>query len=161
MANNYHGIPNVVGELSDGQTGPQSTSTDCTAMVYIAGHANDNLWINVYAQTTQTVATGKKFTIELQGYSADTASSADGPFSVGNGGAIPQDAAGTHHNDGHYYIYYTTTADDATIFAAGDLITQVAIPSDLFRQSSYDYVQLVYDADESWTGLIDAFVYVR
>lgn len=151
----------IVGELSDAQTLPDSTSEDSTNMVYIGGPTAGQLWINVYANTAITIATAQAFNIELEGYSSDTAASATPPFTKTNSGGIPQ-ASGTAENDAHYYLLHKTSADGELAFDAGDLITQCAIPEDLMRLKSYDYVQLKYttDANES-SEKVDAFVWVK
>jgi len=160
MANNYNGKV-ILGELSDNQTLPDSTSVDSTNMVYIGGQTSGKLWIDVYAGTAISIATGQSFSIELEGYSEDDAASATPPFSTANSGGI-QGATGTPENDAHYYLLHKTSADGQLDFSAGSLITQCAIPEDLFRLLGYDYVQLKYttDADES-TETITAFVYSK
>jgi len=160
MANNYHG-KEILGELSDAQTLPNATSVDSTNMVFVGFQTNGGLWIDVYAETAVTIATGQAFNIELEGYTSDTASSATPPFSTSNAGGI-QGASGTAESDAHYYILHKTSADGELAFAAGDLITQCAIPEDLFRLLSYDYVQLKYttDANESSETVV-AFVYAK
>jgi hypothetical protein len=151
----------IVGELSDSQTLPNATSADSTNMVYIGGQTGGQLWINVYAQNAVEIATGQAFNIELEGYSSDTAASATPPFSTANQGGV-NGVTGTAESDGHYYIFHKTSADGEAAFAAGDLITQCAIPEDLFRLLEYDYVQLKYtsDADES-ADIVDAFVWIK
>ena len=151
----------IIGEFSDAQTLPDSGAVDSTSMVYVGGPTGGQQWINVYATTAVTIATGQAFSIELQSYSADTAASAISPFSTSNGGGIPQ-ASGTSEPDAHYYILHKTSADGELAFAAGDLMTQCAIPEDMLRLLSHDYVQLVYttDANES-SETVTAFVWIK
>ena len=161
MANAYYGRTNIIGELSDAQALPSGTSGDSTNMVNIVGQTGGHLWIDVYANTAITIATGQAFNIELEGYTSDTAASATPPFSKTNSSGR-QGASGTAESDAHYYILHKTSADGELAFDQYDLITQCAIPEDLFRLLSYDYVQLKYttDANES-SEKVDAFVYVK
>src|SRR6056297_82752 len=143
----YHGKATAAihGTLSDDQTLPNAQSEDSDNMVNIVGPTKGNLWIDVYAGTDITTATGQAFNIELEGYTADTAASATPPFS---------------DTDAHYYLLHKTSADGELAFDEGDLITQCAVPEDLLDAQSYDYIQLKYttDADES-SEKVDAFVY--
>ena len=151
----------IIGELSDAQTLPDGTAVDSTNMVFVGGPTGGQLWINVYAETAVVIATAQAFSIELQSYSADTAASAISPFSTSNKGGIPQ-ATGTSEPDAHYYLLYKTSADNELAFAAGDLITQCAIPEDMLRLLSHDYVQLVYTTDATETSeTVTAFVWIK
>lgn len=160
MANAYYG-KEILGELSDAQTLPNATSVDSTNMVYIGPRTNGKLWIGVYANTAISIATGQAFYIELEGYSSDTAASATSPFSTANKAGYPG-TSGTGETDAHYYLLHKTSADGQLDFSAGSLITQCAIPDELFDLLSYTYVQLKYttDANES-SECVDAFVYTR
>lgn len=163
MANAYHGKI-IIGELSDAQTLPNATSEDSDAMVGLGATKSSTggtLWIDVYANTAISIASGQLFYIELQSFTADTAASADSPFSSTNSGGVPG-ATGTAELEGHYYILHKTSADGACAWDAGDLITQCAVPEDLLRLRSQDFIQLRYetDADES-SEKVDAFVYVK
>ena len=160
----YHGKATsaIVGDLSDAQTLPNATSVDSTNIVNIVGATKGNMWIDVYANTAISIATGQAFSIELEGYTADTAASATPPFSVDNYGGNVARGSGTAESDAHMYLLHKTSADGELAFSAGDLIAQCAIPEDLFRALAYDYVQLKYttDANES-SEKVDAFVYVK
>jgi len=161
---NYHGIATsaVVGILSDAQTLPNATSVDSTNMVDITGPTKGNMWINVYANTAITIATGQAFNIELEGFTADTAASATPPFSVDNNGMKTSVDTGTAESDAHFYLLHKTSADGELGFSAGDLVTQVAIPEDLFRALEYDFVQLKYTTDASEVSeKVDAFVFYK
>ena len=162
MANAYHGKI-IVGELSDAQDLPSTTSVDSDAMVFIGECTNAGLWIDVYANTAITIANTFVLHIGLQGFTADTAASATSPHSIANAGCKPH-ATGTVLTEGtaHYYIMHMTAGTAGVTWAAGDLITQCAIPEDMFRALSYDYVQLFYTttANES-SELVDAFVYTK
>jgi len=162
---NYHGLAtsSIVGILSDAQTLPNATAVDSTNMVDITGPTKGNMWINVYANTAITIATGQAFNIELEGFTADTAASATPPFSKDNSELFSSvDGGGTAESDAHFYLIHKTSADGELAFSAGDLVTQVCIPEDLFRALSYDFVQLKYttDADES-SEKVDAFVFYK
>lgn len=161
MANAYYGKTNIIGELSDAQTLPSATAAASTNMVYIGGQTGGRLWIDVYANTAISIATGQLLSIEIQGYTSDTSGSATSPFSVTNSSGR-QGASGTSEDNAHYHILSKTTADDQLDFDQYDLVTQAAIPEDMFRLLSYDYVQLYYttDANES-SEKVDAFVYVK
>ena len=136
---------NLLGILSDGQALPNATSVDSTNMVNVGGKTNGRIWIDVYANTAISIATGQAFNIELEGYSSDTAASAVSPI-----------------DDAHIYILHKTSADGQLDFAAGALIAQIAIPEDLFDAKSWEYVQLKYttDADES-SEKVDAIAYTK
>ena len=160
MANTYHG-KQVLGELSDGQTLPNAGTADSTNMVYIGGPTNGKLWIDVYALTALAVSSGNTLSIEFQSYSADTAASAIPPFSTTNKGGIPG-ASGTAESDAHMYLLHKTSADGALDISAGSLICQMAIPEDLCRLLSHDYVQITYLTDEDLSAqTVDAFVYIK
>ena len=156
MANAYY-MKNILGELCDAQT--INTAEDSTNMVYIGGKTGGNLWIDVYANTAWTIASGEELTIQLQGYTADTAASATSPFSTGNAGGRCVAGAGTNEPDALYYIFYNTSDQGAAAFDAGDLVTQCAIPEDMFNALAYDYVQLAFTTDTS--EVCDAFVYSK
>ncbi len=161
MASKYGKVP--VGDmLSDAQALPNAGSVDSTNMVNVGGQLNGRLWIDVYANTAISIATAQLLYIELQGFTADTAASATSPFTVTNQGGI-NGASGTLEDNAHVYLLHKTSADAQLDFNAGDLICQMAIPEDMFRLLSYDFVQLRYetDADESSTEKFDAFVYVK
>jgi len=160
MANAYYG-KTILGELSDAQTLPNATAVDSTAMVYVGGKTGGSLWINVYANTAVTIATGQAFNIEFQSFSADTAASAIPPFSTSNKGGMYQ-ASGTAESDAHIYLLHKTSADGELAFAAGDLMCSFGVPEDLMRLLSHTYVQLVYttDANES-SETVDAFVWIK
>lgn len=160
MANTYHG-KNIIGKLSDAQTLPNAGAEDSESVVFIGGPTNGKLWIDVYALTALAIASGQIFSIELEGYTTNTPqSSFTAPFTTTNQGGIPG-ASGTSEPHGAYYLLYKA-AGNALDFAAGDLITQCAIPEDLFRLLSYDWVQLKYltDANEE-SETVDAFVYLK
>jgi hypothetical protein len=163
MSNAYHG-KQILGELSDAQViGYSGAKADSTNMVEIGGATGGQLWINVYAQTAISIATGEYFYIELESWSADLAASAIPPFSTSNSQGINQ-ATGTAESDAHYYLLHKTSADGALVFAAGDLITQCAIPEDMLRLLSHDFVQLTYITDKTDPGVdetVDAFVWVK
>ena len=162
---NYHGLATsaIVKVLSDAQTLPNAGSVDSTNMVNIVGATKGNLWINVYANTDITIATAQAFNIELEGYTSDTAASATPPFSKDNEGmATSKNGGGTAESDAHMYLLHKTSADGELAFSAGDLIAQCAVPEDLLRALSYDYVQLKYttDADEQ-TEKVDAIAFYK
>jgi len=153
MANTYYG-KQILGELSDAQTLPNATAVDSTNMVYVGDNTNGKLWIDVYANTAISIANTFVLHIDLQGFTADTAASATAPFSTA--GAVLANTTPL------YRILSITASGGATVFAAGDLMTQCAIPEDLFALLSYDFVQLVYTttANES-AETVDAFVYSK
>ena len=160
----YYG-KNIVGELplSDAQTLPDSTDDDSTNMVYVGNPTNGQLWINVYANTAITIATGAVFNIELESYSdGDTPASAIAPFTKDNAHGEIANGDGTAETDAHIYLLHKTSADTELAFSAGDLITQCAIPEDMLNAIGHTYVQLKYetDADES-SEKVDAFVWVK
>ena len=152
---------NIIGELSDAQALPNATGVDSTNMVYVGGPTNGKLWINVYAGTAISIATGQAFNIELQSFSTDTAASAISPFSTSNGGGVGAVAgAGTSEDNAHVYLLHKTSADAQLDFSAGSLICEFAIPETMLNLISHTYVQLRYltDANES-SETITAFVY--
>jgi hypothetical protein len=163
MANEYqtHNRPNIVGWLSDNQALPNATAADSTAMVEIGGQTNGNLMLSIFANTAISIATGQAFNIELQAFTADTAASADSFYSEDNLGGINQ-ATGTVNAEAHHYILHKTSGDAQLDFAAGDLIWECALPDNMLRLISYDFVQLVYttDADES-SETVDAFIWAK
>jgi len=154
----------IVGSLlSDAQTLPDGTSVDSTNMVCIAGQTSGKLWIDVYAHTAITIANTYVLHIAMQGFTADTASSATAPHSIANKGGI-QGASGTVLTQGtaYYYMMHMTAGTAGVSWTAGDLICQAAIPEDMFRLLSYDYVQLVYTTTATETSeSVDAFVYSK
>ena len=160
MSNTYYGKV-IVGELSDAQSLPNAGGADSTNMVGIAGATGGQQWISVYANTAISIATGQAFSIELQGFTSDTAASATSPFSTSNGSGRNH-ATGTLEDNAHYYLLHKTSADAQLDFAKGDLVAQCAIPEDMFRLLGYDFVQLRYltDADES-SEKVDALVWVK
>ena len=151
----YYG-KNIVGSLCDAQT---INTTEDSSMVYIGGRTGGDLWIDVYANTAWTIDSGEELTIQLQGFTSDAGTSATSPFSTGNAGGQCISGGGTSEPDVLYYIFYNTSAQDAAGFAAGDLVTQCAIPEDLFHALAYDYVQLAFTCDTS--EVCDAFVYAK
>jgi len=151
MADSRYGN-NVVAELSDALViGYGGTTADTTSMAYIGGQTGGQLWLRVYAHTAVSIATGEYWYIEFQAFTADTAASADSPFSTSNSGGINQ-ATGTAETDAHYYPLHKTSADGTLAFAAGDLITEMAIPEKLCRLLSLDYVQLTNITDKTDPG---------
>lgn len=160
MARKYGKI--IVGDMiSDAQTLPSSTSEDSDNMVNVGGQLDGRLWIDVYAGTAISIATGQILYIELQGFTADTAASATSPFTVTNQGGI-NGASGTLEDNAHIYLLHKTSSDAQLDFDAGDLMCQMAIPEDMFRLLSYDFVQLRYETDANESSeTVDAFVYVK
>jgi len=155
-------VSSPLASLSAAQTLPNAGGVDSTNMGYIGlGNTGGRIWLDVYANTAITIATGQAFSIEFQSYSSDTAASAIPPFSTANAGG-KAGATGTAESDAHYYIMHKTSDDGELAFSAGDLMTQMAIPEDLLRLLSHDYVQLRYltDADEH-TEKVDAFIYAK
>jgi len=163
MANEYqtHNRPNVVGWLSDNQALPSATTADSTNMVYVGGSTNGALMLSIFANTAISIATGQAFSIELQAYSSDTAASADSFYSEVNLGGINQ-TTGTVNPEAHIYLLHKTSADAQLDFSAGDLIYECALPDNMLRLVSYDYVQLLYttDANES-SETVDAFIWAK
>lgn len=160
---NYYGkVP--FGDISDAQTLPSSAKEDSESIVYIGGQdggVGGQLWIDVYAHSAIDIASGAQLTIELQGHTSAVQASNTSPFSVANQSGIIG-ASGTQEPDALYYIFYNTSTQDALAFTAGDLITQCAIPEDLFRLLSYDYVMLEYETGASEVSeTVDAFVYIK
>ncbi len=163
MASKYGKI--IVGAmLSDAQVlGYSAAQTDSSAMVNVGGQLDGRLWIDVYAQTAISIATGEYWYIEFESFSADTAASAIAPFSADNQGGI-NGASGTAETNAHIYLLHKTSADGQLDFSAGDLICQMAVPEDLMRLLSHDFVQLTQITDKTDPGTdetIDAFVYVK
>ena len=162
MANAYYG-KNILGELSDGQTLPNAGSVDSTNMVAIGGPTLGKLWIDVYAATAITIANTYVLHIAMQGFTADTASSATAPHSISNKSGI-LGASGTVLTEGtaYYYLMHMTAGSAGVTWAINDLICQAAIPEDMFRLLSYDFVQLVYTttANEA-SEKVNAFVYTK
>ena len=155
---------NVVAELSDAVAiGYDGSTADTTSMYHLVGQTGGQLWIRVYAHTAVTIGTGEYWYIEFQAYTADTAASADSPFSTANSGGINQ-ATGTAEPEAHYYPLHCTSADGEASWAAGDLITEMAIPEKLCRLLSLDYVQLTNVTDKTDPGTdetIDVLVCVN
>jgi len=162
MANAYYG-KEILGELSDAQALPSTASVDSTNMVYIGDNTGGHLWIDVYACTAVAIANTFVLHIAMQGFTADTAASATAPHSIANQSGIPG-ASGTVLTEGtaFFYLMHMTAGTAGVSWTAGDLIAQAAIPEDMFRLLSYDYVQLVYTttANES-SETVDAFVYSK
>uniref|UniRef100_A0A6H1ZPY2 Uncharacterized protein n=1 Tax=viral metagenome TaxID=1070528 RepID=A0A6H1ZPY2_9ZZZZ len=162
MANAYYG-KNIIGELSDAQTLPNAGSVDSTNMVNIVGPTSGRLWIDVYACTAIAIANTYVLHIAMQGFTADTAASATAPHSIANKSGLPG-ASGTVLTEGtaFFYLMHMTAGTAGVSWTAGDLICQAAIPEDMFRLLSYDFVQLVYTttANES-SETVDAFVYFK
>ena len=160
MANAYY-EKNILGELSDAQTLPSTASEDSENMVYIGGPTGGQLWINVYANNAIVIVTGKLFYIELEGWTSDVAANATSPFSITNSGGANH-ATGILEDNAHYWLLHKTTGDAELQFDAGDLITQCAIPEDMFRLLGYDYVQLRYETDDNESSeRVDAFVWIK
>ena len=157
----YYG-KQIIGSLSDAQTLPDSTSADSTNMVYVGKNTNGALWVNVYANTNISIATGQAINIELETFSADTAASAIAPFSTANYGGDVAYGAATAETNAHAYLLHKTDADGQLDFVAGDLICEFGIPSSMLDALGHTYVQLKYttDADES-SEKVDAFVYAK
>ena len=153
----------VLGWLSDNQTLPaNATPVKSTNMVNIVGRTNGALWINVYAQTAFEIVTTATFSIELKGFTSDVVASAIEPFSKDNKAGEIATGGGTSQPEAHYYLLHRTAGDAELTFSAGDLITQCAIPEDMFNALGYDYACLYYtsSADES-ADLVTAFVYAK
>lgn len=143
---------NVVAALSEGVAiGYGGSTVDTTSMGYIGGQTGGQLWLRVYARTAVAIGSGEYWYIEFQAYTADTAASADSPFSTSNEGGINQ-ATGTAEPEAHYYPLHCTSADGAADWAAGDLICEMAIPEKLCRLLSLNYVQLTNITDKSDPG---------
>jgi len=163
MADSYYG-KTILGSLSAAQTLPSGTDEDSESVVYIGGHTGGQLWINVYAHTAISIADTADFTIEVEGYTAATAqSSFTSPYSITNGGGSAIGGSGTSEDNAHYNILWHLGDTDGQLdFNAGDLMTQCAIPEDMFRLLSYDYVQLHYltTGNES-SETVDAFVWIK
>jgi len=159
---NYHNRPNVVGVLADDLAFPIGTTGDSTNMVEIGGSTNGQLMLSIFAGTNGlTVATGQAFLMELQGYTADTAASADSFYSTSNSGGINQ-ASGTLHQEAHMYPIHKTSADAGLAFSAGDLIYECALPDNMLRLVSFDFVQLVTLTDEDLRAYnYDAFIWSK
>lgn len=156
-----HNRPNIVGWLSDNQTLPNAGAEDSTNMVEIGGNTDGKLMLSIFANTAITIATTAAFSIELQAFTADTAASADSPYSKTNSAGIPQ-ASGTITAEAHMYLLHKTSADGELAFDADDLIYECALPDNMLRLISYDFVQLVYTTDgneESET--VDAFIWAK
>jgi len=155
MANTYYG-KQILGELSDAQTLPSTTSVDSTNMVYVGDNTNGKLHIAVHACTAISIADGKALTIALQTWSADVAANAIAPFS--SAGAVLANSTPVMN------IFYGLASGGAMSWLAGDLIVDVAVPEDMMAlfTTPHDYVQLVYTttANES-SETVDAFVYTK
>lgn len=163
MAKEYqtHGRVNIVGWLSDNQALPNATGADSTNMVYIGGQTGSKLMISIFANTDIDVATAQAFNIELQGFTADTAASADTPGSKDNGAGNPP-YSGTLMQEFHNYLVHKTSADGAIDWNAGDLIWEQALPDNMLRLVSYDWAQLVYLTDEDLSAMnIDAIIWAK
>jgi len=130
--------------LSDGQALPNNTAADSTNMVKVGGPTGGKTSILVYAATDIDVLTGKVASIELQAFTSDTAASAVSPITAA-----------------HVYGLHKTAADAAIDLAAGDLVTEIAIPDRLLNENSYTWVQLVYATDDDLSAMkVNAFVVI-
>ena len=163
MASKYGKI--IVGDmLSDAQAlGYGGSALDSTNMVNVGGQLDGRLWIDVYAQTAISIASGEYWYVELETFSADTAASAIAPFSADNQGGI-NGASGTAETNAHQYLLHKTSADGQLDFSAGDFIGQLAVPEDMMRLLGHTFVQLKQITDKTDPGTdetIDAFVYVK
>lgn len=158
-----YGRTNTVGILSDAQALPNATAVDSTNMVEIGGSTNGQLMLSIFANTAISIATGQAFSIEIQAFTADTAASADSFYSEVNLGGINAETSGTANPEAHMYLLHKTSADAQLDFSAGDMIYECALPDNMLRLLSYDWVQLVYttDADESSTEKVDAFIWSK
>ena len=146
----------VITMLSDGQALPNATAGDSTSMAFIGRRTGGGLVLSVYAKTALAVATGQAFSIELQGFTADTAASATSPFSTSNDGT---QGSGTLEDNAHYYLIHKTSADGALDVSAGAMITQIVLPGELLDQLNYDWIQLVYSTDENLSAqTVDAIL---
>lgn len=134
--------------LCDGMTLPNAGSKDSDAIRWV-GDQSGVAEIRVYARTDIAIAAGAKFVIELECYSDDTAASAAPPFTNSSGWV----------DDAHFHLLYKDSSDDALSFAAGDLITAMAIPQGLLRNRDWVQLRFTTDADESAES-VDAFVRV-
>ena len=163
MANAYYGKV-LLGELSDSQPiGFGESRKDSSQMVFIGGPTGGQLWISVYCNVAIDILTSEYWYIELEGGTTSTIGNAVAPFSESNSGGINQ-ATGTLNTNAHMYLLHKVGGDgDAALaFVAGDLITQMAIPEDLFRLLGFDWVNLAMTTDAgSSTDRIDAFVWIK
>jgi len=159
---NTHGKPNVIKVLADDLAFPSATGANCTSMAYIGGNTDGKLMLSIYAGTNGlTVATGQAFSIELKGFTADTIGSADSFYSKDNEGGR-QSGTGTILAEAHNYLIHKTSADAALAFTAGDLMWEQAVPDNMLRLISYDWIMIAIDTDEVLTGFnYDAFVWAK
>lgn len=151
--------PNKVGWLSDNQALPNAGDGDSANMVDVSPYAENELMISIYANTDIDIAGGQVFYIELEGYSADTSTSADSFYTKDNNQGDLR-GTGTLMQEGHMYLFHKSATDGAVDFNAGDLIYEGAVPSKMLKLAGYTHIQLKYttDADES-DETIDAFVW--
>ncbi len=147
MANKYGQVP--VEQIGDGTAlGYDAGTIDTASMFNSVGETMGSLWIEVYAKTAISIASGEYWYIEFQAYSADTAASAVGPFTNANKGGVIG-ASGTVENDAHQYLLHKTSADGALSFSLGDLICEFGIPDKMLRLKGYPYVQVTNITDKS------------
>lgn len=145
MASKHGQVPVI--QLSDAvELGWGGSPVDTTVMFNIAGATNGKLWIYVYANTAITIDTGEYWYIEFQAFTADTAASADSPFSTTNAGGIVG-ASGTLNNEAHIYLLHKTSGDGELAFIKGDLICEFGIPDTMCRLVSYDWAQITNITD--------------
>ena len=145
MASKHGQVP-VIQLSAAVELGWAGATADTTVMFNIAGQTNGRLWIYVYANTNITIDSGEYWYIEFQAFTADTAASADSPYSTTNAGGVIG-ASGTSNNEAHYYLLHKTSADGALAFIAGDLIAEFGIPDTMCRLVGYDWVQLTNITD--------------
>jgi len=162
---NYHNRPNVVGTFSDDQAIVKNASTDSTNMVEIGGPTGSKLMISIFANGAVNIVDTKVLSCTLQGFTADTASSATSFITSDNDGAATSDASGTTLANAtvtNYLFSILGTTSDAA-FADGDLIYEGAVPDTMLNLLSYDFIQLVYTstATAANPGSVDAFVWAK
>ncbi len=162
MASKHGQVPIV--QLSDAVAiGYSGSTADTTTMFNSVGQTGRKPWIEVYAKTAISIASGEYWYIEFQAFSADTAASAVGPFTNSNSGGVTG-ASGTAEDDAHQYLLHKTSADGALAFSIGDLICEFGIPEKLLRLKGYPYVQLTNITDKTDPGVdetIDVLVVDR
>jgi hypothetical protein len=146
----------ILEELSDAQALPNAGTSDSTNMVEIPGSSgrkktNSGLSIFVYANTDITIATAQKFTIEVETYTSDSASSARPPFWYKSSGTTTAQA------NCHWYPLYKDSSDGELKFSAGDLICEIPIPSKQIYKDDFIHLKYTTDADES-SEKVDAFL---
>ncbi len=161
----YYGKTNIVGVFSDAQTVVKNTSTDSTNMVGIGGKTDGSLMISIYANAVFTIVDTKVFSVALEGFTSDVAASATSFTTSANKGGINQETSGTKLAQAtvtnYLFSILGTTSNGA--FAAGDLIYEGAVPDNMLRLLSYDYIQLVYTstATAADPGVVNAFVWAK